>query len=118
MLQAEEKEGLLELLKENYNEPVPEVKKEPFFEPNTEFSLDELPESPFKRMLQSQDTNEYVDSMLNDTESALSRFRQVSTSFSTGATILVNLPKRTDLVLYNKQLIKGLRYIFNAFSSN
>ena len=120
MLQTEEKEGLIKLLKENYNEPIPEVEKEPFYEPTTEFSSDEIPDSPFKRMRQSHETksNDYTERMLNNTESSLSRFKKVSTSFSTGATILVNLPKRHDLVLYNKQLIKGLRYVFDAFSSN
>jgi hypothetical protein len=120
MLQAEEKEGLLELLKNSKNEPVPAIVKQKFYEPKTVFSSDTLPESPHKRMLESVETksNAYINSMLNDNDSSISRFQKVSSSFITGAIILINLPSRDDLVLYNKQLIKGLRYLFDAYSSN
>ena len=114
MLQSEDKNGLFELLKKNCNEPIAPVEREEFHEPKTEFSLAELPESPHKRMLESSasSSNAYINDRLNNTESSLSRFRKVSASFITGATIVTNLPSRHDLVLYNKQIIKGLRGMY------
>lgn len=120
MLQSEEKESLLELLKNNNIDAVASNEKQKFLEPNIEFSWTYLPDSPHKRMLEciESNTNEHINLMMNNMDGSLSRFREVSTSFITGATILTQLPLRHDLVLYNKQLIKGLRYLFNAYSSN
>ena len=119
MLKSEEKEALLELLKQNKNvkEDILEYPVGPFVQPNTEFPSVELPESPFKRLLEGAVGQPQIEDAIKDAANSLNRFKKVSESFITGATVLVSLPPRSDLLTYHKQLVKGIRYLFDAYSS-
>ena len=114
-----DKEAITQMLMSSLGAPQPTP--QPLDDANrvlypTEYEPKDLPDAPYRRLLELSQTSETLQAHLNEPTSVLSRLARVSHDFIKGSMLLFNLPSREFQVKYQQSLTLALRFLFTAFS--
>jgi hypothetical protein len=82
----------------------------------TEYAPEDLPDTPYRRLLEGAKTSTIIQDHLSDSTSVLHRLSKVSHDFIKGSMLVFNMPSREHTVKYQQNLTLALRHLFSAFS--